>query len=127
MAFFDKLNELTNTVKDKTSDVIETGKLNAKINSEKSAVGDLLKKIGEVYYKKHTAGETTDSDIADILTNIDTHNAAIKEVEAQLKALKDEPAATESPAMTQQKVCPSCGAIVAASFKFCKECGTKME
>ena len=91
MAFFDKLNELTNTVKGKTSDVIETGKLNAKINSEKSDVGDLLKRIGEVYYKKHATGEPTDAEIADLLAYIDTHNAAIKEVEAQLKALKDKP------------------------------------
>ena len=91
MAFFDKLNELTNTVKDKTSNVIETGKLNAKINSEKSAVGDLLKRIGDVYYKKHAAGEPTDAEIADLLAYIDTYNAAINEVEAQIKTLKDKP------------------------------------
>lgn len=127
MAFFDKLNELTNTVKDKTSDVIETGKLNAKINSEKSAVGDLLKRIGEVYYKKHAAGEPTDAEIADLLANIDTHNAVIKEVEEQIKALKDKPEAMEPSAMAQQKVCPSCGANVGAGIKFCNECGTKME
>lgn len=78
MAFFDKLNEITNVVKDKTSDVIETQKLNSKINAEKAEVADGMKKIGEFYFDKHAAGETTDPDIAELLAAIDGHLTVIK-------------------------------------------------
>ena len=52
MAFFDKLNQVAKNIGDKTSDAIETGKLNSKVNSEKNLAGEELKKIGEFYYNQ---------------------------------------------------------------------------
>jgi hypothetical protein len=133
MAFFDKLNELTATVRDKTSDVIETQKLNAKINSEKSAIADQMKQIGEYYYNKHVAGEPTDPEIADLLGSIDTHGKVIQEVEAQLKAIKEETAAGPSsgaPSAAQPTAgaifCGSCGARNDTGTNFCGSCGAKL-
>ena len=122
MAFFDKLNELTSTVRDKTSDVIETQKLNSKINSEKSAIADLMKQIGESYYKKYASGAPTDPEIADLLANIDAHNKAIQDVEAQLKSIKDEAA----PAAGTAVFCGACGAKNEPGTNFCGSCGAKM-
>lgn len=50
MAFFDKLGGLAKNIGDKTSDAIEINKLNSRINSEKAAAGEEMKKIGEFYY-----------------------------------------------------------------------------
>lgn len=129
MAFFDKLNELTATVRDKTSDVIETQKLNAKINSEKSAIADLMKQIGEYYYNKHTAGEPTDPEIAERLGGIDAHKRTIQEVEAQLKSIKEDAAA--GPGMSAGTAsaaafCGACGARNDAGTNFCGSCGAKL-
>ena len=48
MAFFDKLNQMAKNIGDKTSDAIETSKLNSKINAETTAAGEDLKKIGGI-------------------------------------------------------------------------------
>ena len=56
MAFFDKLNQVAKNLGDKTTDAIETTKLNSKINSERNAADDELKKIGEFYYSVFANG-----------------------------------------------------------------------
>lgn len=55
MAFFDKLNQVAKNIGDKTNDAIETTRLNSKINAERSAAGEELKKIGEFYYARFAA------------------------------------------------------------------------
>ena len=57
MAFFDKLGDLAKNIGDKTTDAIETGKLNSKIGSETAAAAAQLQKVGEFYYAKFAAGE----------------------------------------------------------------------
>ena len=57
MAFFDKLNDFAKNIGDKTTDAIETGKLNSKINAENTAAGEELKKIGAYYYNLFIAGD----------------------------------------------------------------------
>jgi hypothetical protein len=130
MAFFDKLNELASQARDKTADVIETQKLNSKIGSEKSAISDVMKKIGEYYYGKYAAGEAADPAIAEMVTEIDAHIKAIQDVEAQLRAIKDEAPAQPSPQSqpaAQGKTCPACGAALKPDVRFCGECGAKLE
>ena len=50
MAFFDKLNQVAKNLGDKTTDAIETTKLNTKIHTERNAAAEEFKKIGEYYY-----------------------------------------------------------------------------
>ena len=47
MAFFDKLNSFAKNIGDKTSDAIETTKLNSKITAEKAAADQELIKVGK--------------------------------------------------------------------------------
>ena len=56
MAFFDKLNDFAKNIGDRTTDAIETGKLNSKVNAEKNLAGEDLKKIGEFYYNLFASG-----------------------------------------------------------------------
>ena len=56
MAFFDKLGGLAKTIGDKTADAIEINKLSSRINSEKAAGGEEMKKIGVFYYGSFAVG-----------------------------------------------------------------------
>ncbi len=135
MAFMDKLNDFTKNVGDKANDVIETTKLNNKISSEKAAIVDLFKQIGERSYAKYAAGEATDSDNSELFAAIATHSATIREAEEKIKAIKEAPAA--APAATPEAapetanaslvICPACGKQNQPEARFCCGCGGKLE
>lgn len=128
MAFFDKLNDLAKNVGDKANDAIETTKLNNKINTEKAAIAEEYKKIGEHYYTKYTAGETVDTEINEFIASIDSHKTVIMEVEMQIRALKQEATTPPAPvAAVGNIVCPACGKQNGPGTKFCCECGGKLE
>lgn len=128
MAFFDKLNDLAKNVGDKANDAIETTKLNNKINTEKAAIAENFKKIGEYYYTKHTAGETIDPEIDEFIASIDNHKTVIMETETQIRALKEEAAKPHAPtASVGNLFCPACGKQNSPGTKFCCECGGKLD
>lgn len=124
MAFFDKLNTLAKNVGDKANDAIEITKLNSKINSEKTAISESFRKIGEYYYERYTSMHKFDSEVSEFLSSIDANNAAILELEAQVKFLKEETAPEVS---ADSVICPSCGKANISGIKFCSECGAKLE
>lgn len=127
MAFFDKLNDLAKNIGDKTNDVIETTKLNTKINSEKSAISELMRQIGELYYEKYTAGEQTLPETAELCAAIDTHNQAISAAQAEIEKLKSESIPSVAPTMASGINCPTCNTVNAPGTKFCQQCGAKLE
>ena len=145
MAFFDKLNDFAKNIGDKTNDAIETGKLNSRINSEKTAAGEELKKIGEYYYQIYTAGDENGILPEEILPFFESAKAhydaaaeaqeEINRIKAENEAAKPEPApapaaapvAAEPAAAPEGVVCSACGAVNSAGVKFCRECGNKME
>jgi predicted nucleic acid-binding Zn-ribbon protein len=128
MAFFDKLNDLAKNVGEKANDAIETTKLNNKINTEKAAIAEEYKKIGEHYYAKHAAGETTESEIDELIASIDLHKTVIMEAEAQIRIAKEESAAPHPPiASVGNIVCSACGKQNSPGTKFCSECGGKLD
>lgn len=56
MAFFDKINSIAKNVGDKTGDAIEMAKINARIASERSAMNDIYRQLGEAYYAHRING-----------------------------------------------------------------------
>jgi len=154
MAFFDKLNAFAQNITDKTSDAIETGKLNSKITSEKNLAGEELKKIGNYYYEKFANGEEVDPAILEFCHAAQAHYAAagdaqseidkIKQANEEAKAAAQAAAAAEQAAAEQAAAqaramepateaapagnfCQNCGAALVPGLKFCGECGTKVE
>jgi len=135
MAFLDKLGDIARNIGDKTSDVIETQKLNSKISSEKSAISESFRQIGDYYYKKYQAGELSDDGVAELFAAIDAHNQNIADAQAEIERIKAENAAQSAAAAPTQfaspsvatVTCPSCGKPNPVGTKFCADCGTKIE
>ncbi len=124
MAFFDKLNDLARSVKDAANDAVETTRIKSRINSEKRAVDEACRKIGEYYYAKR-AGDMgpVDDDILEYCIEIDEHMRVINGLEAELER---EPAAVGD-AEESFVACQSCGAKNGKQAKFCQECGALLE
>ena len=157
MAFFDKINSIAKNVGDKTGDAIEMAKINARIASERGAMNDIYRQLGEAYYAHRVnGGEGEPAEAAAIYSQLDQRTAAIDEAQKQIVAIKaegerraaeavaaEEAAAAEKeqkrvqpgvpvfdtgmPAQEQRVECPQCGANLNADAKFCPQCGTRIE
>lgn len=127
MAFFDKLNDIAKNIGDKTTDAIETTKLNSRISGERTAINELMLQIGEYYYKKYISEGAIDADVSQIMTGIDQHNAAIKELEIQLEAIRTQASVASSSVTNEDEIiCPACGKQNTVGNKFCQDCGNKL-
>ena len=122
MAFFDKLNDLAKNIGEKTSEAIETGKLNNKINAARNAAGEHMKKIGELYYGKYAAGEAVDPAILEYCAAIDAQNQLAAEAQAEIGRIKaeNEAAKAPEPMASATPMAAACGAAAMA----CPSCGT---
>jgi len=107
MAFFDRLNDFAKNIGDKTNDAIETSKLNSKINTEKTAIAENMKKIGEYYYSIYAQGGEVAPEVEGFCQSIVTHNENIVKAQAEIQGIKDEneaAAAARAAAMQQAKL-----------------------
>ena len=130
MTFLNKLGGIAKNIGDKTSEVVETTKLNSKINSEKTAIAECLRQIGEIYYQKYLAGDPGDPAAAEFLASIDNHNRVIADAQAEISRIKADGSGQASGAAApagEGMACTSCGKLNPAGTKFCAECGGKVE
>lgn len=134
MAFLDKLGDLAKNLGDKTSDAIETGKLNSRINAEKAAAGEELKKIGEHYYNLYLAGGQTAPEVLAFCEAAKAHDEAAAEAQAEIDRIKAEneaEKAAEAPLAPPASdagtlACAACGTSNPQGTKFCCQCGEKL-
>ena len=134
MAFFDKLNDFAKNISEKTTDAIETGKLNAKVNSEKNMAGEELKKIGEFYYNVWLSGGEIAPEVLEICTAARAHYEAAVEAQAEIdriraenEAAKAAAAASAAPVAPAGIVCTACGTANNPGTRFCCNCGNMLE
>ena len=117
MAFFDKLGDLAKNIGDKTTDAIETGKLNSKIGSETAAAGEQVSpealEFCQAAAAHYAAAEKAQAEIDRIRAENDAARAASSAVAAP-------PRSAAGPA------CTSCGAVNAPGTRFCGSCGAKL-
>ncbi|NCU32570.1 MAG: hypothetical protein EOM23_06485, partial [Candidatus Moranbacteria bacterium] len=78
MAFLDKLSSIAKDVTEKAGEAVEITKLKAKVNKEKSAIEESLKKIGEYYLEKFNAGEISDEAVKVFCDEIAEKNKSIQ-------------------------------------------------
>ena len=146
MAFFDKLNDFAKNIGDKTTDAIETGKLNSKINAENTAAGEELKKIGAYYYNLFIAGDENKAvapEVLEFCQNAKAHYEAAAAAQAEIEKIKADNEAAKAAAAAQAAApvtpivpaaapsagltCSACGFVNAEGTKFCQNCGGKLE
>ena len=129
MPFLDKLTSFAQSTVDKTSDIIETKKLNSAINAEKAKIADLHGKIGEYYWEQYSNGATLDDEPAQLCAEIQAHKEKIASLEAEIQAKKEEAqrsAQAAGKASPESVNCPNCGLENPVTSKFCKNCGSKL-
>lgn len=134
MAFLEKLGDLAKNLGDKISDAIETGKLNSRINSEKAAANEELKKIGEHYYNIFLADGQAAPEVLAFCEAAKAHDETAAEAQAEIDRIKSEKelekAAAAAPALlapdTGMLTCDACGTGNPQGTKFCCQCGAKL-
>jgi len=137
MAFFDKLNSFAKNIGDKTSDAIETTKLNSKITAEKAAADQELIKVGKFYYDLFASGGEIAPEVIEFCQAAKAHYDAADAAQAEIEQIKAEneaekaaaaAPATDIPAASNDGItCSGCGTVNPEGTKFCQNCGTKLE
>lgn len=89
MAFLDKLSSIAKDVTEKAGDAVETTKMKVKVSKEKTAIEEVLQKIGEYYLEKCNAGEVEDEAVKVMCAEIAEKNKVIEDLMAQMAALKE--------------------------------------
>ena len=132
MAFLDKVSDLGKSVGKKSGEMIETTKINLKINEEKSKIKDMENELGKYIYSQYSIGAEFDSTAKEMCAKIKNLYESIDEFQKQRDEVgqKDEveAAVQSAPAAAGAgKFCPSCGAKQSGESKFCASCGGKLE
>ena len=86
----EKTTELAKDLGEKTSDAIETGKLQAKINTEKNAMKEDIRLIGEFYYNHFVNGGEVIPEALEACGNAKAHADKIEELKAEIERIKTE-------------------------------------
>lgn len=113
MAFMDDLKKFGKSVAQKSSDVVETTKLNMSISQEKEKINKLFIEIGAAVYEQYKLGN--DLGLSDKCNQVAELEAKIEEYQSKILEIKN--------AMK----CPGCGTEINADTTFCPQCGTKVK
>ena len=123
MEIREAVNELAKMIGDKAGEMVELGKLNAKLYSEKNALDELKKQIGEVCFGKYRSGEELDPEIESLCAKLEQHQHTVSETKRMISRMK----ATSQPQPEEKDAyCPYCGEALVKSAAFCSSCGEKI-
>lgn len=75
---------------DKASDLVEVGKLKAKISSAKSEIATLEKKVGHYYFEQYMDGMVVDAVIGELCEEIKQQMDEIRTLEMRIQDMKAE-------------------------------------
>jgi hypothetical protein len=134
LELFDKISDITKSAASKTANKVTITKLNARINSLKTAIGAQKLKIGEYYWARLHEDASFEPEIAEAFGAIKNLAEQIASVEAEIQGiLEGEKMAeleraeraqrTQSASAPGGPTCPSCGASNLWGANFCGGCG----
>ncbi len=75
-------------VSQKSGEMIETTKMNGKINTEEKKIKDIYYEIGKTLYENYKYGVAVDSDMAEFCIKIDEANEKIQELKEEIEKIK---------------------------------------
>lgn len=113
MAFMDDLKKFGKNVAQKSSDMVETTKLNMSISQEKEKINKTFTEIGAAVYEQYKMGN--DLGMGEKCMQIAEYEAKIEEYQKKILEIKS------------AVKCPNCGAEASAETVFCAQCGAKIK
>lgn len=121
MEIMDMVNDLAKKVSDKAGELVEYGKLTAKLHTDNDQVEALQRRLGEICFGKYRSGDELDPEIEDICVSIEKLKRTIAETKRTLNKMKA--TSQETVDMAAMGYCPYCGAELVKDAKFCPSCG----
>ncbi len=115
MAFFDKVKQGFDAASKKTSEMIESQKLNSSIRGEKEAIEAVFLQVGKASFEKFAATGTGSEEYLGFFQTVLAHQAKIAELEVKLDEIKN------------VKDCPNCHTENPREVLFCSKCGYRFE
>lgn len=108
----EKLNKMTQSAITKSKEMAEVTRLNMEISTLRQNLKELYENVGEYVLTNGVAAE--DSAITEYVAQMVTIKQNIEANEEKVKEIRN------------INICPSCGAEVSRTSKFCDKCGTEM-
>lgn len=86
--FMDKVGSMAKKAADKTGDVVEIGKLNAKILSQQQSISSIKEKIGDKLFESYQQGEVVPEELGELCRQIGEIQLNIKSMQEEIKEIK---------------------------------------
>ncbi len=115
MAFFDKVKQGLDAASKKTSEVIETTKINSSIRGEKDAIDAIYRQIGKAAFDQYASTGSGNEEYLGFFQTIMEHQGKVAELEQKLDEIKN------------VKNCPNCQTEQPREVLFCSKCGFRFE
>ena len=87
--FVDKFGDMAKKAADKTGDLVEVGRLNAKIMSQKQNIATLKERMGGALYQKYQQGEALSEELSELCQQIVETEKAIRRMQQEIQELKN--------------------------------------
>lgn len=110
-----KLGEATQTATKKSSELMETTKLNSEIKSERNKINKYYLEIGKKVYETYNEDDKIFEGFEELLDEINNSKSKIQELNERLLAIKN------------IKTCSNCGHELPKESTYCDKCGAKQE
>lgn len=86
--FMDKVGSMAKKAADKTGDMVEIGKLNAKILSQKQTISSIKERIGGILFAKYQQGEEMPDELGQLCQQIQEMENIIETMQKEIHELK---------------------------------------
>lgn len=123
--FMKKLGSIAKGAVDKTGEMIEISKLNAKIGDRKSKIAACKMRIGENYWIKYQKGEALEAEVSGICAGIKAESELIEKYTNEIQKIKTTQTPAPANAVTEISAvnCAACGMANPSRYKYCSGCG----
>ncbi len=87
--FMDKVGNMAKMAADKTGDMVEIGKLNAKILSQKQSITSVKEEIGGILFEKYKKGEEMAEELIKLCQQIQNIENEIALMQKEIQGIKE--------------------------------------
>jgi len=122
----EKINESRRRISEtkmQFGDMMDVSKLNTRINESKYRLNNIKQKLGDYYWAKYKEGATLDGEAEKLCSAIEEEVDLIDECNREIQKIKKIPETDGAAKSAENIKCAECGAVLSSDAKFCPECG----